>query len=775
MHLQSHIPLQAKKISRKQLLTISIVLVCLFGIPTTIFLLSQNQDSRSQAAYFTDCTEQKSALFNKQAVQEDTLQRDTKVVEETVNTSLFSSTPDVETFRPAIARRKKQLVQAMRSDPKVALQYVLSQREQEGAQVLSSNCVEEFTVVQGYLDAYVIDYTDQTSEVIYSVTTEAGDHVTVHTTEQLPELSSSTAVKISGYKLDQELLVDTQNAANFEVVQTASQSHAQGNQKTAVILARMQNSSPSVLTKEQIDGSIMANANNYYKENSYNKTDLSWTTYGWYTIPQMSSCDPNLAINNAVQAANADIDYKQFSRVVIFMTDMTALSCPFDGLGNIGVAPKQMPDGVVTNSITLVAMKANTSTIPIMSLVVTHELGHNMGVHHASALNCGSQSLAASGCTHTSTPQLEYGDLFNVMGNRVAHMSAPHKEYIGWLNPNQVQEVKSSGTFTLEPMGSQSTGLKAIKIPRGNGDFLYVEYRQPLGFDSQIGNVGNSDIFQGALLHTLVSDKQTLLIDASPPMDMPFTFSPALLPNRAFTDPVTGVSLMVTTISSNNLTVEVAYPGTTLNPTTTVPSVTNTPTTTPTITLSPTGTVKPSSSPTTTQQPTTTRTPSPTPVTLQLSLAIKGVGNTAGANSTPNPFTVNAYGEVYDQQNTRVQRFTTELWYSSATGTFNGAAATQLPPGQYAIRLNTGNSLWSKGTLTQYASGNNEVRTESVILGDFNGDNQITMGDHSMLVSCYGKKRCSSKTRYDLNFDGQVNGVDYNIFISNLLQKRTGD
>jgi hypothetical protein len=365
------------------------------------------------------------------------------------------------------------------------------------------------------------------------------------------------------------------------------------------------------------------------------------------------------------------------------------------------------------------------------------------------------------------------------MGNRVAHMSAPHKEYIGWLPANQIQEVNNSASYTILPMTNSGTGLKAIKIPRGNGDYLYVEYRQPIGFDSQLGNVANSDIFQGALLHTLASPNQTLLIDASPPMEIPFTFSPVLKPNSIFTDPVTGVSIMVTDVNSNSMTVQVAYPGTTLQPTTAAPTPTptNTPTVTPTGTIypSPTSIISPTNSIQPTQIPSATRIPTSTPITFQISVKLKGIGNVSGVNTNPKDTNINVSGEVYDQQNNRVYTFVTEALYTTQTGTYKGTANTNLSSGKYFLKLRTDNSLWKKDSIIDYGIGSNDVPTISVLIGDFNGDNQISMSDHSLLVSCYGSKRCSNKTKYDLNFDGVVNGVDYNIFISNLLERRSGD
>lgn len=67
-----------------------------------------------------------------------------------------------------------------------------------------------------------------------------------------------------------------------------------------------------------------------------------------------------------------------------------------------------------------------------------------------------------------------------------------------------------------------------------------------------------------------------------------------------------------------------------------------------------------------------------------------------------------------------------------------------------------------------------------LVLGDINNDNELNALDYAVLVDCFGAKAdtssCGSNKAFaDLNDDGKVDGVDYNLFVRNLKEKRQGD
>ena len=59
---------------------------------------------------------------------------------------------------------------------------------------------------------------------------------------------------------------------------------------------------------------------------------------------------------------------------------------------------------------------------------------------------------------------------------------------------------------------------------------------------------------------------------------------------------------------------------------------------------------------------------------------------------------------------------------------------------------------------------------------DLNNYNQLDILDYNILISCYGSKQCppDQKAASDLN-SGQVDGVDYNIWLRNYQRPHGGD
>jgi hypothetical protein len=70
--------------------------------------------------------------------------------------------------------------------------------------------------------------------------------------------------------------------------------------------------------------------------------------------------------------------------------------------------------------------------------VVAHEIGHNLGLHHARFLNCGDAVYTENALN--TCGYVEYGD-FDDMGldyEPTFHFNAVFKELLGWLQPQLV-------------------------------------------------------------------------------------------------------------------------------------------------------------------------------------------------------------------------------------------------------------------------------------------------------------------------------------------------
>lgn len=113
-----------------------------------------------------------------------------------------------------------------------------------------------------------------------------------------------------------------------------------------------------------------------------------------------------------------------------------------------------------------------------------HEMGHNLGLGHANLLGCSGPQpydLHYTGCV----PR-EYLDPFDAMGwsELRGQMSARNRELTGYFSPQNVLEVAEDGLFWLPPIEIPYAGVQALKIPRSPAEWIYLEYRQPIGYDA---------------------------------------------------------------------------------------------------------------------------------------------------------------------------------------------------------------------------------------------------------------------------------------------------
>ena len=273
-----------------------------------------------------------------------------------------------------------------------------------------------------------------------------------------------------------------------------------GQQNVALILVNFSDNTTQPITQAAADSLVFGSANGYYQENSFGQTWLAGKSFPWVTISLSSTvCDYNALATQAVAAVKAaGGNPDSYARKVLLFPKN---ACTWAGLGNLG--------GSATNAW----INGHFST-----QVVTHELGHNLGLQHAHALNCDTAPMGGT-CT-----TLEYGDVADTMGNiAAAHVSPFAKERIGWLNDGvspAITQVSAAGRFNIEAYSSASVGAKAIKIQRGvDGSgrklWYYVEYRQLIGNDAVLTS-GN--LTQGLVIRTATEgdDNSSTLLDMTP-------------------------------------------------------------------------------------------------------------------------------------------------------------------------------------------------------------------------------------------------------------------
>jgi hypothetical protein len=139
--------------------------------------------------------------------------------------------------------------------------------------------------------------------------------------------------------------------------------------------------------------------------------------------------------------------------------------------------------------------------------VAAHELGHNYGLNHANYWDTSGASVIGPGAS------MEYGDWFDTMGLAIAgnnQFNARYKQFLNWLTINDFATCTTNGTYRIYAHdNTNSTGLRALKIPRTADTNYWVEFRQKF--------TTNKWVMNGAGLRWAENwNESSLLLDTTP-------------------------------------------------------------------------------------------------------------------------------------------------------------------------------------------------------------------------------------------------------------------
>lgn len=515
-----------------------------------------------------------------------------------------------EEIRTLANRRLAALQSLMQQNPEEALSLAFPEnllRELKPLIPETAAQLESHGFWQGRAEVLIADDDTMTKHQSHMRLHTGTETLALHAAEgKLGGLKSGDLVSVRGVRAGGGVA-----AADGKILASTSASASActpiGAQRVVAVLVNFPNYTlSSAVTPELVRGILLGNANSssqsstdwsvddFWQQNSDGQTWVDVANsivVGPYALSRDYNSDTNgdgkydcedAAIRSAaIAAADADVNFQNYSRVLIVMPKNTRTNpdgstggCTWAGLGSLGCWSNSSADGSFTASIAWQRSDQMANRSNGVKLT-THEFGHNLTLHHARSRDFGSDAIGPLGTTGTLS---EYGDLFSTMGSwNFGFYSAHHAaQQLNWLAPTtNYLQVESNGTFTLQNYEGRPAGLKALKIRRGTGNnaWLWVEARKNTGiYDSQL----NSQVFSGALIHYQDSSTGSSTDLADFTTSTSSMSDPALAVGQSWTDPYSNVSVNVDSATSESLTVTVNYgalpctlasPGVSLSPT----------------------------------------------------------------------------------------------------------------------------------------------------------------------------------------------------------------
>jgi M6 family metalloprotease-like protein len=343
--------------------------------------------------------------------------------------------------------------------------------------------------------------------------------------------------------------------------------------RVAVLLVTFSDVSekPSGWTKEAFNERLFTNADSmaaFYQAASADAVTITGEVFdndgAWYTIARPSAsgstCDWDSFFDDAVAAADADVNFALFNSVLVFSP---TLACSTGG--------HSWAVSITDASGAYYPAAEVDSTTALTDSMAHHEFGHIIGMDHANSWECTAPNiLTGSGCQ-----LVEYGDRFSVMGvsSRMLYPAAPHRENLGWLTTSEITTVTADGDYAIAYSESAEKVPKVLKIPKSRNaagsvtDWYYLEYRQAVGFDNitRTPTLDELGVTKGALVHVGSSEGTyitTTLLDMTPgSIPDHDIFDPALPLGSSYLDSTAGVSFGVLSRNASSMTIRVRLDG----------------------------------------------------------------------------------------------------------------------------------------------------------------------------------------------------------------------
>ncbi len=450
-------------------------------------------------------------------------------------------------------RRKVLMEMIAKRNPEVFLQNMMSGAVRARLSSEVQAHIERQVTLTGTTEVLHIDDFDNPDNSRFQYHLRTGNKRTeLSFVGDAPLLSSGATLRVEGFQIGDTMAAEGGPASTQILYQPVPD--ALGAQKTLFILVTSPGK-PATPTRAQMRETIFNGAfQKFYKEQSYNQTWFEGDVTEWISVPVYAShCGAvdlgTPSIREYLMRNNVDLSrYGRLVFVVNFGEESGG------GCATAGKINMEYNGRTYLLSTGYVLYPNSSRRRPNMSgfeSVLSHEMGHELGVDHANSWNCSGPSLDTN-CVHD-----EYGNEYDMMGARLrsSHFNAYYKDRLGWFSTSSKFILNGvSGSYTLAPLEGTVGRRVAILTNPATPSVppLYVEFRQPIGFDSHLP-LSSAGLFLNQVIGSGMNSMTRLLnanytTTSNPAPSLPVD-QPALMPGSTFTWPGRGIAINMLGIS----------------------------------------------------------------------------------------------------------------------------------------------------------------------------------------------------------------------------------
>ncbi len=469
------------------------------------------------------------------------------------------SSQELQALKALVLKRKEHLLSLLITNPEEALKVLFTKKVKESLPHEIQDDIEEETTIEGTFEIiHFDDFPNNKSTDTYFLKEGSGKRITLRFAQNYDiPLLPRAKVKVKGFRIDDEMIVVHSSGSDVQILSQPDKVLGVATptiKKVAVILFNFQDYAIQPISPQRAKEVTFINtppnksAKSYFKEVSFDawslegKLDIQGDVFGWYTIPfnKSSSCSYSEWSNAAKEEAiKAGVDLSGYDNY-IFSFPATP-GCP---------------------SVAWTSLGGNTSWVVSEFYgphYVSHELGHNFGLHHANAYNCINESgIRVTIDEPSNCTSYEYGDPFDVMAGSTNHFNNVKKGDIGFLEASNTQTITTSGTYSIAPIEKNTSDVQSLRIEYSPGIFYYLEYRQPFGLYDNF--LISDPVVNGISIRKAFDYRYfqwSYLLDNTP--ETSSYIDSALSVGKTFLDQLRNITVTTKTISPSNATVDVVF------------------------------------------------------------------------------------------------------------------------------------------------------------------------------------------------------------------------